>query len=313
MVAGRDGAPLPAGTAAQLARLPGVDAATGVLPTQVFLLGKGLTGWDAPWPAAGLRRSGRGAHRRPGRPRRGPPRRPGHRRRRQPRGRGRGPPRGRRRRPCAARGHHARSRSTSPRSTTARRASATSCSTRRWPARTERHRERDPRGRRRAPRARWTATPRPTPACGSRRAPSTWATCARSATSGAWGVWMVIGLSALFAALSLVNTAAMATSERRDELATIRLLGGTARPGDPDGRARARAGGRRGARDRRRRSPRSPSWGCRRASAAIELVVPVAGAGGLVAGTVALALAAGLVTARIALRATPAAAMRVRE
>ena len=54
VVAGRDGAPLPAGTAAQLARLPGVDAATSVLPTQVFLLGKGLTGWDAPWPAAGL-------------------------------------------------------------------------------------------------------------------------------------------------------------------------------------------------------------------------------------------------------------------
>ena len=71
-------------------------------------------------------------------------------------------------------------------------------------------------------------------------------------TSGAWGVWMVIGLSVLFAALALVNTAAMATSERRDELATIRLLGGTRGPGDPDGRARARAGGRGGARDRRR-------------------------------------------------------------
>ena len=32
----------------------------------------------------------------------------------------------------------------------------------------------------------------------------------------------------LFAALALVNTAAMATAERRAELATIRLLGGTA-------------------------------------------------------------------------------------
>ena len=30
----------------------------------------------------------------------------------------------------------------------------------------------------------------------------------------------------------------MATAERRDELATIRLLGGTRRPGDPHGRAR---------------------------------------------------------------------------
>ena len=45
--------------------------------------------------------------------------------------------------------------------------------------------------------------------------------------SGAWGVWVIIGLSIAFAALSLVNTAAMVTAERRGELATIRLLGGT--------------------------------------------------------------------------------------
>lgn len=43
----------------------------------------------------------------------------------------------------------------------------------------------------------------------------------------AWAVWLIIGMSVAFAALALVNTAAMATSERRDELATIRLLGGT--------------------------------------------------------------------------------------
>jgi putative ABC transport system permease protein len=42
-----------------------------------------------------------------------------------------------------------------------------------------------------------------------------------------WGVWMIIGLATVFAGLALVNTAAMATSERRAELATIRLLGGT--------------------------------------------------------------------------------------
>jgi putative ABC transport system permease protein len=42
-----------------------------------------------------------------------------------------------------------------------------------------------------------------------------------------WGVWMIIGLATLFAGLALINTAAMATSERRGELATIRLLGGT--------------------------------------------------------------------------------------
>ena len=44
----------------------------------------------------------------------------------------------------------------------------------------------------------------------------------------AWGVWLVVGLGALFAALALINTAAMAMSERGAELATIRLLGGTA-------------------------------------------------------------------------------------
>ena len=44
---------------------------------------------------------------------------------------------------------------------------------------------------------------------------------------GSWGVWLVVGLAIVFAALALVNTAAMTTTERRDELATIRLLGGT--------------------------------------------------------------------------------------
>ena len=43
----------------------------------------------------------------------------------------------------------------------------------------------------------------------------------------AWAVWLIIGLVALFATLGLVNTAAMTTSERRTELATIRIIGGT--------------------------------------------------------------------------------------
>ena len=42
-----------------------------------------------------------------------------------------------------------------------------------------------------------------------------------------WGIWLIIGLAIVFTALALVNTAAMATTERRGELATIRLLGGT--------------------------------------------------------------------------------------
>jgi putative ABC transport system permease protein len=48
-----------------------------------------------------------------------------------------------------------------------------------------------------------------------------------SNVDGAWGVWLIVGLAAAFAALALINTAAMTTTERRDELATIRLLGGT--------------------------------------------------------------------------------------
>ncbi len=177
VVAGRDGAPLPAGTAAQLARLPGVDAATGVRPTQVFLLGKGLTGWDAPWPAAGLGRTG--ARRRtwasaPGASARfrAPPSRSAAWSRPKATSWSATPSaRASRTRP--------RSRSASPRSTTAPRASAMSCSIRRSPASTEPR----PRARSSWPAAggRSTATPRPTPACGSRRAPSTSATCARSA------------------------------------------------------------------------------------------------------------------------------------
>ena len=81
-----------------------------------------------------------------------------------------------------------------------------------------------------------------------------------AANEQAWAVWMIIGLATLFAALALVNTAAMTTSERRAELATIRLLGGTTRHRHPHDRARdapdrpRRA--RRGRGDRRHHRPR---------------------------------------------------------
>ena len=57
VVVGRDGAPLPAGTAADA----GCRASTPSpgLPTQVFLLGKGLTGWDARGRPPGLGALGR--------------------------------------------------------------------------------------------------------------------------------------------------------------------------------------------------------------------------------------------------------------
>ena len=41
---------------------------------------------------------------------------------------------------------------------------------------------------------------------------------------------MIIALATAFSALALMNTAAMATAERRTELATIRLFGGTTGP-----------------------------------------------------------------------------------
>ena len=81
-----------------------------------------------------------------------------------------------------------------------------------------------------------------------------------------WAVWLIVGLAAAFATLALINTAAMATGERRDELATIRLLGGTG------GQAmrmialelvadRAGGAGRRG-RHRRRRDARRAAMAC---------------------------------------------------
>ena len=45
----------------------------------------------------------------------------------------------------------------------------------------------------------------------------------------------------------------------------------------------------------------------------IPLVVPVAAVGGLLMGTVGLGLATGAVAARLALRASPASAMRAQE
>ena len=60
VVVGRDGAPLPSGTLAQLAGLPGVGATAGMVRTDVFLLDDGL-GWDTPWPAAGIAAAGEGA------------------------------------------------------------------------------------------------------------------------------------------------------------------------------------------------------------------------------------------------------------
>ena len=131
-------------------------------------------------------------------------------------------------------------------------------------------------------------------------------------THGAWGVWLIIGVAAVFAMLSLVNTAAMATGERRQEMATIRLLGGT-----------------RGHVARMAALEMLPTLAVGVIAGAVVVAVAVAGVprgvtgvpldvpatliGGLLAGTAVLGLLAGVVTSRLALRASPAEAMRVRD
>ena len=60
VVAGRDGAPLPAGTAAELGRLPGVDAAAGIVRTECSCSATGSAGTRrGPRPAWSRRRAPR--------------------------------------------------------------------------------------------------------------------------------------------------------------------------------------------------------------------------------------------------------------
>jgi putative ABC transport system permease protein len=125
-----------------------------------------------------------------------------------------------------------------------------------------------------------------------------------------WGVWLIIALAAAFAALALVNLAAMATGERRDELATIRLLGGS-----------------RGHAVRMVLLEMAPTVLTAQAAGAVIVGAALAGVprgltgeplaaplpllAGLVGGAVALGMLASVVSARISLRASPAAALRL--
>ena len=127
-----------------------------------------------------------------------------------------------------------------------------------------------------------------------------------------WAVWLIVGLAAAFAALALVNTAAMATAERRDELATIRLLGGTsghvtrmvALEMAPAVLVALIAGG---------AVVALSVAGVPRGVTGIPITAPAAVIAALLVGAAALGTLASIVTARLALRASPAAAMRVRE
>ena len=178
---------------------------------------------------------------------------------------------------------------------------------------------RGPRGRRRcsspagAPRgARWRGTPRATRGVEALSRTAYLAGVRSEDNAQAWGVWLVIGLSVAFAALALVNTAAMATAERRGS--SPRSASSAARPGRR--RAWSRSSSRRWCWSRcspGRPSPAWRSWACRTASAASRSSVPAALAAGLAGGAALLGLAAAAVTARLALRASPAAAMRAQE
>jgi putative ABC transport system permease protein len=139
---------------------------------------------------------------------------------------------------------------------------------------------------------------------------ATWLGTVNSANQeDAWGVWMIIALTALFAALALVNTAAMVTAERRHELATIRLLGGSAAQVArmvalelaATVAAALAAGG---------AIVAVATAGVPRGVTGVPLAVPGGLTLTLVAGIVVLGLAATTVAARLALRASPVEAMR---
>jgi putative ABC transport system permease protein len=138
------------------------------------------------------------------------------------------------------------------------------------------------------------------------------ATVHTSNVDGAWGVWLVLGLAVAFATLALINTAAMTTTERRDEIATLRLLGGTAGHAVrmvllemlPTLVAALGAGA---------GIVAIAVAGVPRGLSGVPLTVPVELIGGLVAGAAVLGLLAAAVTTRLALRAPPTDAMRVRE
>src|SRR5215218_5720899 len=139
---------------------------------------------------------------------------------------------------------------------------------------------------------------------------ATWLGTVNSANQeDAWGVWMIIALTAVFAALALVNTTAMATAERRHELATIRLLGGSAAQvarmvalelAATVAVALAAGGA----------IVAVATAGVPRGVTGVPLAVPGGLALTLVAGIVVLGLAATTVAARLALRASPVEAMR---
>ena len=297
VVVGRGGAPLPATAGADIAREPGVERATAMTSTQVFLLDPGLANEDDSWVAAGLGDTRgtldlgvvAGSLRDVGGDRIAVSR------------------------VVADAGGlgvgdvvHARMADTAPR--TLRVAAVYDRSEGLGdvvldPAVADRH----------------AASSSPDAVFVSGRAPH--GALTRSAyldtveaagDENSWGVWLIIGLATAFASLALINTAAMATAQRRDELATIRLLGGT-----------------RGQALRMLLLELVPTvlvalaagaavvavavMGVPRGVSGIDLVVPETVFAAVAGGAALLGLAAGAVSGRFALRASAAGAAGVRE
>jgi putative ABC transport system permease protein len=117
----------------------------------------------------------------------------------------------------------------------------------------------------------------------------------------------------LFAGLGLVNTAAMTTSERRNELATLRIIGGSGyqilrmivAELVPTVAAALIAGG---------GIVALSLYGVPKGVSGVGLTVPVPAVAGILGGAALLGIAAGAVTGRLALaRTTAASALRTRE
>ena len=311
VVVGRDGAPLPAATAAEIARLPGVEASAGLLPTHVFLLGEGL-GWDTPWPGAALAGDTERTH-------------------------DLGVTHGSLRNVQGTAVAVSTIVATEGRLEVGDALQARMADTRAATLRVAAIYDRsagigdivlDPALARRHAATRIddavfvTGGPvahrsvdryaRTHPGAEPLTRTQFLATLHASNNDQTWGVWMIIALSVIFAAVALINTAAMAISERRGELATIRLLGGTSGQAIrmvameliPIMLVALIAGSAMAA---------FAIMGVPDGARGVPLVVPIAVAGGLIAGTAALGLAAGALMARVALRSSPAAAMRLQD
>ena len=130
--------------------------------------------------------------------------------------------------------------------------------------------------------------------------------------TSAWIVWLVIGVIGAFAGVGVVNTAVMAASDRRRELALVRIIGATRRQARRMIAAEAAATtlvavavGALAARLAVARVPDGrPAW---------QIVVPPALFGAILAGSAALGLLGTILPARLALRPEPLSALGAQE